>query len=194
MNTVRVTYEQLARPWTQEQLADRYDEARRPANQPSHSDPEERAQTPVAELAGAIPPLAALNVAIHVIHVLPDPGDRDLLDQLLVSAEKNADVALRRIHRALELDGVPHGYAADEWLPSVYAVAGGMLESARFDSEPPSLVAGANAAVRWLSEAIADADGDAPDTTAALVDGLGRILALDVFSVVARRVLYELNP
>ena len=189
MRTVRATYEQIARPWTHEELAKRFDDARRHAEQASPSDHDARAQSPVAVLASAVPALAALNVAIHVIHGLPDAVDQGLLDHLLLSAEKNAATAFQRSHRALELDGVAHGYTAEEWLPAVYEIADQLLRSARLDREPPSLVGEAGAAVRWLSQAIVDLDQDAPDTTAALVDGLGRLLALGVFAAVAHDVV-----
>jgi hypothetical protein len=189
MSTIRATYEQLARPWTHKELADRFDQAKRHAAQLSRPDPEDRAQTPVAILASAIPALAALNVAIHVIHALPDTADPALLDQLLLNAETNAAVAAQRMHRALELDGVTHNYTTDEWLPAVYDVAARLLESARLDCEPPSLVEEANASVRWLSQAIIDLDQDAPDATAAVVDGLGRVLTFRVFGAVARQAL-----
>lgn len=189
MRTVRATYEQIARPWTHEELANRFDEARRHVEKASPSDHDDQARSPVAALASAVPALAALDVAIHVIHALPDAVDRGLLDDLLLSAEKNAATAFQRSHKALELDGVAHGYTAEEWLPAVYEIADRLLRSARMDREPPSLVGEANAAVAWLSQAIVDLDHDAPDTTAALVDGLGRMLALGVFAAVAHDVV-----
>jgi hypothetical protein len=48
------------------------------------------------------------------------------------------------------------------------------------DREPPSLVEEANAAVRWLSQAIVELDQDAADATAAIIDGLGRVFSLEV--------------
>ena len=133
---------------------------------------------------------AALSVA-HVIHVLPDPADPGLLDQLLGNAEKNAAVALHGCHQALELDGQAHDYSADEWLPAIYDIAAPLLEAARLNREPPSLVGQAQEAVSWLSRAIVDLDQDAPDVAAAIVDVLGRILALHVFADVARNATAE---
>ena len=43
----------------------------------------------------------------------------------------------------------------------------------------------ATAAVGWLSRAMVDLDQDAPDAAAAIIDGLGRVLALEVFAAVA---------
>jgi len=189
MSPVRAAYEQVARPWSHEELAKRFDEARRRAEQPSPSGHDDRVRTPVAILASAVPALAAVSVAIHIIHALPDASDPGLLDHLLLNVEKSADVTLQRMHRALELDGVTHGYTAAEYLQGVYEIAAGLLGSARFDREPPSLVEEATAAVGWLSQAIIDVDQDAPDSTAAIVDGLGRALALEVFAAVAHDAL-----
>ena len=100
-------------------------------------------------------------------------------------ASNNSAVALYRCHQALELDGQAHDYNADEWQPAVYDIAAPLLQAARLVREPPSLVERAQEAVRWLSRAIVDLDEDSPDAAAALVDGLGRILALHIFADVA---------
>ena len=117
--------------------------------------------------------------------MLPATGDPGLVGQLLENVEENGAVVLHRCHRALELDGQAHDYTADEWLPAVYDIAAPLLEAAHLNREPPSLVQNAQEAVRWLSRAIVDLDQDSPDVAAAIVDTLGRILALDVFAKVA---------
>ena len=86
-----------------------------------------------------------------------------------------------------------HDYTADEWLPAVYDIAAPLLEAARLNREPPSLVQNAQEAVRWLSRAIVDLDQDLPDAAAAIVDSLGRILALDVFAKIAGKPADELS-
>jgi len=186
MTELSAAYEQLARPWTHEQLADHYREANRQGQSQLECDQDHLIRRPIAMLASAVPACAALSVAIHVIHVLPNPADPGLLDQLLGTAEKNAAVALHRCHQALELDGQAHDYSADEWLPAVYDIAESLLETARLNHEPPSLVEQAQEAVRWLSRAIIELDHDAHDAAAAIADALGRILALHVFAEVAR--------
>ena len=127
-----------------------------------------------------------------MIHVLPTTGAPALRDQLLRNAGNSSAAALYRCHKALVLDGHAHGYDADEWLPAVYDIAVPLLGGARLIREPPSLVE-AQEAVRWLSRAIVDLDEDAPDATAALVDGLGRMLALHVFADVAGKPTDELG-
>jgi hypothetical protein len=72
------------------------------------------------------------------------------------------------------------------WLRAIYDIAAPIWEAARLDHEPPSIVERAHEAVRWLSQAIVDVDQDAPEATAAIVEALGRILALSVFADVAR--------
>ncbi|MGO9790972.1 MAG: hypothetical protein ACLP8S_16195, partial [Solirubrobacteraceae bacterium] len=88
-------------------------------------------------------------------------------------------------HQTLELDGRSHGYSADEWLPTVYDITASLLEASRLTREPPSPVEQAQEAVRWLSRAIIDLDENAPDTATAVVDALGRILAVHIFADVA---------
>ena len=185
MSDLSADYNRLARSWTHEQLADYYTRARRRGERLPECDQDDRIDRPVGMLAAAVPPAATLSVAIHVLHMLPATGDPGLVGQLLENVEENGAVVLHRCHRALELDGQAHDYTADEWLPAVYDIAAPLLEAAHLNREPPSLVQNAQEAVRWLSRAIVDLDQDSPDVAAAIVDTLGRILALDVFAKVA---------
>jgi hypothetical protein len=193
MTDLTAAYDQLARSWTHEQLASRYHDAKRRGEQQPECDQDHQIRRPIAILASAVPACASLSVAIHVIHVLPATGALALRDQLLRTAENNSAVALHRCHQALELDGQAHDYNADEWLPAVYDIAAALLEAARLTREPPSLVEHAQEAVRWLSRAIVELDEDSPDAAAALVDGLGRLLALNVFGGVAGEPADELS-
>jgi hypothetical protein len=128
-----------------------------------------------------------------VLHVLPATSDPALVDHMLRNAQDNGAVVLHRCHRALELDGQAHDYRANEWLPTGFDIATPLLEEARLDREPPSLVEHAQETVHWLSRAIADLDQDSPDAAAAIVDSLSRILALHVFAEVARKPTDELS-
>ncbi len=193
MSDLSAAYEQLARPWTHEQLADQYSEASRLAAQTPECEKDPLIRRPIAMLASAVPACATLSVAIHVLHMLPATNDPGLVGQLLGNAKTSAAVALHRCHRALELDGRARDYTADEWLPAVYDFAAALLEAASLDREPPSLVEHAQEAVSWLSRAIVDLDEDSPDAAAALVDGLGRMLALHVFADVAGKPIDELS-
>jgi hypothetical protein len=185
MTDLSAAYEQLARGWTHQQLAARYRDAKRRGEQLSECDQDHLIRRPIAMLASAVPACASLSVAIHVIHILPATGALAVRDQLLRNAESTSAVALYHCHQALELDGQAHNYSADEWLPAVCDIAARLLEAARPDHDPPSLVEQAQEAVRWLSRAIVDLDEDSPDAAAAIVDGLGRKLALHVFADVA---------
>jgi hypothetical protein len=193
MSDLTATYDQLARSWTHEQLADHYRDAQRRGEQLPERDQPHLIRRPIAMLASAVPACANLSVAIHVIHVLPATGALALTDQLLRTAENNSATALHRCHRALALDGHAHGYTADQWLPAIYDIAAPLLETAALNHEPPSLVEHAQEAVRWLSRAIVDLDEDSPDAAAALADGLGRMLALHVFAGVAGKPTDELS-
>jgi hypothetical protein len=185
MSDFTAAYDRLARGWTHEALAGRYRDAKRRGEQLPGCDQEPLIRRPIAMLASAVPACAGLSVAIHVIHVLPATGALALRDKLLRVAENNSAVGLYRCHEALELDGQAHDYSAGEWLPGVYDIAASLLEAAHLTREPPSLVEQAQEAVRWLSRAIIDLDEDSPDAAAAIVDGLGRMLALHIFADVA---------
>ena len=140
MSDLTAAYNRLARGWTHEGLAGRYRDAKRRGERLPECDQDHLIRRPIAMLACAVPACASLSVAIHVIHVLPPTGALPLRDQLLRNAENNSAVALYRCHQALELDGQAHDYRADEWLPAVYDTAAALLEAARPDREPPSLV------------------------------------------------------
>jgi hypothetical protein len=191
MTELSAIYEQLARPWTHEQLADHYREAKRRGEQAPECDQDHLIHRPVAMLATAIPVCGTLCVATHVIHVLPATGEPGLKDQLFGRTEKSSAVALHRCHQALALDGRVHDYTADEWLPAIYDVTAPLLEAARLNRELPSLIEQAQDAVGWLSRAIIDLDQDTRDAAAAIVDGLGRILVLYIFATIAAHAVAE---
>ena len=193
MSDLTAAYDRLAHGWTHEQLANHYSDAKRRAEQLPECDRDHLIRRPIAMLASAVPACASLSVAIHVIHVLPATGTPSVVGQLLRNAKNNSAVALYRCHQVLVLDGQAHDYSADEWLPAVYDIAAPLLHAARLTPEPPSLVEQAQEAVRWLSRAIADLDEDSPEAAAAIVDSLGRILALHVFAEVARRPTDKLS-
>jgi hypothetical protein len=179
------TYSRLAGPWSHEQLAAHYREANRRGEQ-AVEDVQEVPDRPISVLATGIPASASLSVAIHVLHVLPTSAPGELAQQLVDTAEKNAADVLHRCHLALELDGRAHEYAADEWLPVVYDAATALLESARCDREPPSVVQHAQEAVHWLASAVINLDQGSAETPAALADALGRLLIVCVFADAAR--------
>jgi hypothetical protein len=121
-----------------------------------------------------------------VLHVLPTNARGELANQLVDNAGKNAADVLHRRHLALELDGRAHDYAAHEWLPVIYDVAMPLLESARLDREPPSVVQHAQETVHWLASAVINLDHDSTETPAALADALGRLPIVRVFAHAAR--------
>jgi len=180
------TYRHLGRAWTEDELAVRYAAANRRGEQLLREAPGTVPERPIALLATAIPSAATLSVAIHLVHALSAGVQDKLAGELLDTAGTNAADALHRCHRTLKLDGLGHGYTADEWLPVIYDIAEPLLESSRLDQEPPSLVQHAQEAVRWLSASIACSDEDSRETTAALADTLARLLVVCVFADAAR--------
>ena len=82
--------------------------------------------------------------------------------------------------------GRNHDYGVDEWLPVAYDIAAPLLEHARLDREPPSVVEYAQDAIGWLARAIISLDQDSPDTPATLSDAIGRLLVVCAFANAAR--------
>ncbi len=179
------TYSRLAGSWSHRQLASHYREANRRGEQ-AIEDVQEVPDRPISLLATGIPASASFSVAIHMLHVLPTSVHGELPKQLVDTAGKNAADVLHRCHRAMELDGRAHNYAAHEWLPVVYDVATPLLESTRLDREPPSVVQHAQEAVHWLASAVINLDQDSAETPAALADALGRLLIVCLFADAAR--------
>jgi hypothetical protein len=121
-----------------------------------------------------------------MLHALPKSAGGRLPDQLLDTAERNVADALHRSHRALELDGAAHHYNVDEWLPTVYDIARPLLESARPDSEPPTVVRETQEAISWLSRALIELDEDSSEVPSALAGALARLLTVRLFADAAR--------
>jgi hypothetical protein len=142
---------------------------------------------PIPLLASGIPQSATLNTAIHTLHTLPNDVEGELPGQLLDIAQRNGADALGSCHRALELDGADRGFQAADWLPTVYDIAGPLLESAPLDTEPPTLVQVAQEAISWLSRAIAEFDEGSEEAPTSLAETLARLLAVWTFTDVAPR-------
>lgn len=176
------TYRRLARSWTEQQLAASYQAAAHRGTGLVDTSQGDHATRPIALLATAIPPTATLNVAIHMLHVLPDTTRGVLPDELASTAEKNAADALHRCHRALELDSEHHRYTTDEWLTTVYDIAIPLLESARRDQEPPTVVCQAQEAVSWQARSIIELDRGSVGTTAAIAETVARLLTVWLFA------------
>ena len=180
------TYRQLARPWTHEQLAEHY----RHAESHGESLIERRnalPARPIFWLATAVPPSATVSTAIHTLHALPTQLDRALSEQLLETTQRNTADAFHRCHRALELDAAEHGYKVEDWLPIVYDIAGPLLQSARLNKNPPSLVQVTQEAISWLSRTIAELDESSEQAPTSLAEALARLLAVWTFTDLALR-------
>ena len=184
MNDLDDIYRMLAAPRTQRGLADDYRTALRQGRSVAAGSALELAR-PIPLLASAIPPSATVNTAIHTLHALPNDVEGELPEQLLGIAHRNGADAVGRCHRALELDGADHGYDAEEWLPTVYDIARALLQSARLDTEPPTLVEVMQEAISWLSRATAGLDERSEEAPTSLAETLARLLATSTFTDVA---------
>ena len=69
----------------------------------------------------------------------------------------------------------------------MYDVAGPLLQSARLNVEPPTLVQVQQEAIGWLSRAIAELDGHSEEAPTSLAEALARLLAVWAFTDAALR-------
>jgi hypothetical protein len=69
----------------------------------------------------------------------------------------------------------------------VYDIAGPLLQLARPDTKPPTLVHIAQDALGWMSRAIAEFDAGSEEAPASLAETLARLLAVWSFNDVALR-------
>jgi hypothetical protein len=181
VNDLDDIYRWLARPRTQQDLADDFRAALRQGGISAAGSAPELTR-PIPLLAAAIPQFATVNTAIHTLHALPNDVEGELPGQLLEIAQRNGVDALGCCHRALELDGADHGYHAEEWLPTMYDIAGPLPQSARLDTEPPTLVQITQEAISWLSRAIAELDEGSEEAPTSLAETLARLLAVWTFT------------
>jgi hypothetical protein len=184
------TYRRLARSWTADQLSTRYRDAQRRGSHLAES-AEALEARPIVALANAILPSATVNVATYALHLLPranqdTPSQQRIAAELISTIDKCGASALHRADRALEMDGRAHGYAVVEWLPTIYDITGRLLESARLEKEPPSVVKAAQDAIGWLARALAELDQDSAETPIAFTEGLARLLTGVIFACEAR--------
>ncbi len=185
MNDLDDIYRRLAIPRTAQHLAEDYRTALgRGERLPG---PGAELARPIPLLAAAIPPSSTVNTAIHTLHALPKDVEGELPRQLLEIAQRNVVGALGCCQPALECDGADHGYRAEGWLPTVYDTTGPLLQSARLDTEPPTLVQVTQEAIGWLSRAIAELDESSAEAATSLAETLARLLAVWIFTDVALR-------
>jgi hypothetical protein len=181
-------YRQLARPWPDGELAERYHAAyKRSADDlPAGEQPPER---PITLLATAIPRLISLAVAANVLHLLPtstrDPVD--VAEELITTIDTTATGALHRCHLALKSDGESRGYDADEWLPLAYEQTADFLQHTSPAADPPPAIEHAQQSGRFAALAIGSLDRDAPTVPEAITDCLAHLLFACVFADTAAR-------
>ena len=181
-------YRQLARPWPDDELAERYHAAyKRGADDlPAGEEPPDR---PITLLATAIPRLISLAVAANVLHLLPTStrDALDIADELITTLDATATGSLHRCHLALESDGESRGHDADEWLPLAYEQAADWLQHTSPAADPPPLIEHAQQAGRFAALAIGSLDRDAPSVPEAITDCLAQLLFVCVFADTAAR-------
>ena len=141
LTKLRALYRELARPWSDDELAERYQAAfeRGAGDLPAGEEPPER---PIMLLATAIPRLISLAVAANVLHLIPLSAHDDsvVAEELVATIDATAAGSLHRCHLALQYDGESRGYDAHEWLPLAYEQAADWLEHATAAADPPPAI------------------------------------------------------
>ena len=66
--------------------------------------------------------------------------------------------------------------------PTVYDIAGPLIQSARLDKNPPTIVQPTQDAISWLSRAIAELDESSEHAPTSLAETLARLLAVWTFT------------
>jgi hypothetical protein len=186
VNDLEDIYHLLAIPRARQNLAEDYRTAAEHGASAAAGSRSELGR-PISLLAAAIPPLATVNTAIHTLHTLPNAVEGELPDQLVEIAQRNVVDALASCQHALELDADDHGYDAEEWLPTVNDIAGSLLQAARLDTEPPTLVQLTQEGIGWLSRAVAELDENSEEAPTSIAEALARLLAVWIFTGVALR-------
>ena len=188
MLNLDAVYRQLARPWPDDELAQRYHTAyeRGADDLPAGEKPPER---PITLLATAIPRLISLAVAANVLHLLPTSTYEGaaVAEELIATIDTTAAGSLHRCHLGLQSDGESRGYEPDEWLPLAYEQAADWLQHASPTTDPPSLIEHAQQAGRFAALAIGSLDRDASTVPEAITDCLAHLLFTCVFADTAAR-------
>jgi hypothetical protein len=68
----------------------------------------------------------------------------------------------------------------------VFDIAGPVMQGARLDADPPTLVREAQQVISWLSRALVELDQDSTEIPSALAELLARYLVTWVFAALAR--------
>jgi hypothetical protein len=180
-------YGQLARPWTADELAGAYHAAVRRGQSDLLAGQATARALPL--LATAVPRLISLAVAAQTLHLLPaseSPERVALDDELLATIAIAAAGSLCRCQFALDADALARSYSPEDSLPLVYDLAGDALQRVSLADEPPSIVDHSQQAGRWVAIAIEALDRDASAASEAIIDSLGHLLVVCVFTALAQ--------
>ena len=179
------TYRRLAHPWSTDQLAAHYGDADERGAQGLSREPRRPHSTNRAPRNRDPPRRDPERRDPHASRTSSRAREAPLGPELVDTAEKNAADALRRCHRALELDGAARGYTTDEFLPIVYDTAGVLLESADPTRSHQRSCVQTQEAISWLSRAVVELDQDSAEASTALTDTLARLFTVWVFAEAA---------
>jgi len=181
-----VTYRRAARAWPPGELAAVYRAAADRGAKTTHLDRERLATDPVGPLSSAVPWLARLAGAVHVLHVLPEPvGDRvadgrEIAANLFAAVDQAATGAVYLCD--LALTGAKRGDPVADWVSYAVEQASDALPRLSYTARPPSLIAHTEEAARCLAVAIDHAHADPSAAPSAIADALGHLLVVSAIT------------
>jgi hypothetical protein len=190
LDTLASTYRSVARTWSADEHAGRYNAARLRGESDLPAD-EPVPDRPIGLLSTALPRMSSLAVAANVLHVFPSraavsPADgAAIVADLFSTIDETAAGSMQRCHLALRATERVHDDPIEEWLPYVYDEAAEELHRASPNAKPPSLIEHAQQAGRWAAIAIGALDRDAPTAPQAIADSLAHLLFVCVFADLA---------
>ncbi len=182
-------YRAAARPWSDCQLADRYQAAdERGATEAPAGLPLDR---PIPLLTTAIPPLVTLAVAANTLHMLQFLANEQpaFWHELVTKLDTTSAGSLHRLKLALQVQSSLHQLDLDERTPTIYDEAAHALHAFNPQADPPSLIDHALEASRWTAIAIKEIDRDTGRAPEAIADALTSLLAVCVFADIATQRL-----
>jgi hypothetical protein len=175
-------YRTVARPWSEYDLARRYQAAdeRGAAHLPAGA----ALNRPIPLLTAAIPALVTLAVAANTLHMLQFLATEqpEFWNELVTKLDTASAGSLHRLKLALQVENSLHHVGLDEWTPTIYDEAEHALSAFDADADPPSLIEHAHEASRWTAIAIEAIDRDTGFAAEAIADALAQLLAVCVFA------------
>ena len=184
MDSLDRIYRRVARPWTADELADRYQAAygRGASDLPVGEPPPER---PITLLATAVPRLISLAVAANVLHVLPDTRSQagaGVADGLMARSTRPPLAAFSAAISHSKPTADPAAMIPMSGCRSPSSRQPSGLSTLQPTSATPRAIEHAQQSGRFAALAIASLDRDTPSVPEAITDCIAHLLFACVFA------------